>query len=254
MDDLGIVVPAFRPDVDRLAPYLHDLDSELDPEVLRVEIDEPTDDTLRALSGIDLSTLETSAVPYRRGKGAAVTAGFEALSTGRLAFADADGSTSAPELARVVDTLGTTDIAAGSRRHPESAVIGHRTLVRRLLGDGFAWLARQFLDSKLYDYQCGAKALTAGAWETVRPHLYEPGFAWDLELLGVAGALGLDIREVPIVWEDCPGSTVDPVTTTLSMAKALAVTRHRAKRLQDSPFHHTLARGEDPTALIDRRL
>ena len=251
MCSLGIVVPAFQPDVDRLAPYLRDLDSELDPDALRVEIDEPTDETLRALSAVDIPALETSAVPYRRGKGAAVTAGFESVSTDRLAFADADASTSASELARVVDALGDSDIAVGSRRHPESTVLGHRTLVRRLLGDGFAWGARQLLDSKLYDYQCGAKALTAGAWETVRPHLYEPGFAWDLELLGVAGALGLDIREVPIVWEDRPGSTVDPITTTLSMAKALGVTRHRAKRLQDSQFHRALSRGEGPTALIE---
>ncbi len=252
MDGLGIVVPVFRPDVDRLVTYLRELDSALDPEILRLELDDPTDDVLRALSTVDVPTLETSAVPYRRGKGAAVTAGFEALSSDRLAFVDADGSTSAVELARIVEALGAADVAAGSRRHPESTVIGHRTLVRRLLGDEFAWLARQALDSELYDYQCGAKALTAGAWEAVRPHLYEPGFAWDLELLGVAGALGLDIREVPIVWEDRPGSTVNPVTTSLSMAKALAVTRHRAKRLQNSPFHHTLARGTDPTALIDR--
>lgn len=252
MRSLGIVVPAFRPDVDRLAPYLGDLDSELDPDVLRVEIDEPTDDTLRALSAVEIPALETSVVPYRRGKGAAVTAGFESLSTERLAFADADASAPASEFARVVDALGAADVAVGSRRHPESTVLGHQTLVRRLLGDGFAWIARHLLDSKLYDYQCGAKALTADAWDTVRPHIYEPGFAWDVELLGVAGALGLDIREVPIVWEDSPGSTVDPITTTLSMAKSLGVTRHRAKRLQHSPFHHALSRGEDPTALIDR--
>jgi glycosyltransferase involved in cell wall biosynthesis len=252
MGSLGIVVPAFRPDVGRIESYLRELCSELDPDALRVELDDPDAATLAAISELDLGPLAVNAVPYRRGKGAAVTAGFEALSTDRLAFADADGSTPAAELSRVVDALGSADVAAGSRRHPDATVVGHRTLVRRLLGDGFAWLARHALDAELYDYQCGAKALTADAWERVRPHIYEPGFAWDLELLAVAGALGLRVREVPIRWEDRPGSTVAPIRTTLSMAKALLATRHRAERLKNSTLHGAIQRGEGPTALIDR--
>jgi len=253
MSDLGVVVPAFRPDAGRLRAYLHALAEELAPERLRVELDDPAPETVDALSSTGLRALEVNVSPSRRGKGAAVTAGFEAVATDRLVFADADGSTSAAELASIVDALDGTDVAAGSRRHPDSTVVGHRTLVRRLLGDGFAWLARQLLDSSLYDYQCGAKALTADAWAAVRGHLHEPGFAWDIELLAVAGALGLRVREVPIVWEDRPGSTVDPVRTTLSMAKALLVTRHRAKRLQDSAFHRAIGREDAPTALIERR-
>jgi len=253
MSSLGVVIPAFRPDVGRLRSYLHDLESELDPGVIRVELDDPDAETERALSAIDLPELEVHSVQHRRGKGAAITAGFEALSTDRLAFADADGSTSAAELTRVIEALETADLTVGSRRHPESTVVGHRTLVRRLLGDGFARIARRVLDPPLYDYQCGAKALTAGAWGALRQHLYEPGFAWDLELIAVAGALGLSVREVPIAWTDQPGSTVDPIRTTLSMAAALAVTRHRAKRLQNSSFHRAIAREEGPTALIERR-
>ena len=252
MNGLGIVVPAFRPDAERLASYLRDLDAELDPVAIRVELDAPEAGVERTLSALDMSSLDVNAVTRRRGKGAAITAGFEALSTDRLAFADADGSTAAAELASVVGALEGADIAAGSRRHPEATVVGHRTLVRRLLGDGFAWIARRALDSSLYDYQCGAKALTAEAWATVRGHLYEPGFAWDIELLAVAGALGLAVREVPIVWTDRPGSTVDPLRTALSMGKALLVTRHRAKRLQNSPLHRVLPRSDEPTPLVDR--
>ncbi|MDR9380135.1 MAG: glycosyltransferase [Natronomonas sp.] len=252
MSSLGIVVPAFQPDIEQLERYLHDLQAELTPETIRVEIDDPSEACVRRLSALDGSTAEVSAVPYRRGKGAAITAGFEALSTDQLAFTDADGSTSAAELARVIDALESADIAVGSRRHPESTIVGHRTYVRRLLGDGFAWLARRALEPSLYDYQCGAKALDGESWERIRPHIYEPGFAWDLEALAVAGALGLDIREIPIVWEDQPGSTVSPVKTTISMAKSLAVTRYRAKRLQNSSFHHAVHRGSEPIALIDR--
>lgn len=251
MTRLGVVVPAFRPDSHQLEAYLRDIVAELDPAAVRIELDDPDAATLEAVSSIEISALEVNAVPYRRGKGAAVTAGFEALGTDRLVFADADGSTPAPELARIIGALESVDIAAGSRRHPESVVVGHQTLARRLLGDGFAWLARRLLDAQLYDYQCGAKALTADAWETVRSHLYEPGFAWDVELLAMAGALGLDIAEVPIEWEDQPGSTVSPIATSLSMAKALFAARNRAKRLQNSTLHGAIARGEE-IALVDR--
>ncbi|MFQ3318182.1 MAG: glycosyltransferase involved in cell wall biosynthesis [Natronomonas sp.] len=253
MTRLGVVIPALQPSVPRLEAYLRDIVDELDPHVVRIELDDPDATASEAVSSIDVPTVEVNSVPYRRGKGAAITEGFEAIDTDRLAFADADGSTPASELARVVDALEGADVAAGSRRHPDAHVVGHQTFARRFLGDGFAWFARRLLDAELYDYQCGAKALTAEAWERVRTHLYEPGFAWDVELLAMAAALGLDIVEVPIKWEDMPGSTVDPVSTTFSLGAALFTTRHRAKRLQNSRFHGAIAATREETPpLVDR--
>ncbi|WP_254831663.1 glycosyltransferase [Haloglomus salinum] len=253
---LGLVVPAYRPDVDRLTAYVRACRTALDPTALRIELDAPTAgtaDTLRER----LPDVVVSVARERRGKGAAITAGFEALAdeVDVLAFADADGSTPPESLATVVTPVldGRTDLAVGSRRHPDSEVVGHQTLARRRLGDGFAWLARRLLDADCYDYQCGAKAISADAWERVRPHLYEAGFAWDVELIAMAGALGLRVLEVPIEWEDQPGSTVDPVDTAISLGTALFVARHRAKRLQDSRLHDAIARRRaDETALVDR--
>ncbi|QLD88536.1 glycosyltransferase [Natronomonas salina] len=240
MTSLGVVVPAFHPDVDRLNTYLEALHSKLSPHVLRVELDAADAETQEAVASFDLP-VEVHSVPYRRGKGAAITEGFESLDTDRLAFVDADGSTPAAELARIVAKLGAADVAVGSRRHPDARVVGHQTFARRFLGDGFAWLARRLLDAELYDYQCGAKALSADAWSRVRSHLYESGFAWDIELVAMAAAIGLEIEEVPIEWEDMPGSTVDPISTSLSLGAALLAARHRAKRLQDSRIHGAIA-------------
>jgi len=247
---LGVVIPAYRPDVDRLWRYVAALDDRLAPAVIRVELDAPRPDVVDDLA--DLPAV-VNAVPSRRGKGAAITDGFEALGTDLLAFVDADGSTPPGSVARVVDRLPAADLAVGSRRHPDARVLGHQTVVRRLMGDGFAWVARRLLNATLYDYQCGTKAITAAAWEDVRDHLYEPGFAWDVELVAMAGALGYRVVEVPIEWEDAPGSTVDPLATPLGMARALVVARHRAKRLQNSSVHGALAAaGEEPVALVDR--
>ncbi|MFB6155859.1 MAG: glycosyltransferase [Haloferacaceae archaeon] len=251
---VGVIVPAYRPDTERLLAYVRDLLSVCDPDVVRIELDAPRSDTLDRLTDLP-ERVELNAVPSRRGKGAAITAGFEHLDTDVLAFADADGSTPASSVADVVAPVvdGEADLSVGSRRHPDATVASHQTYARRRLGDGFAWLARHLLDVGLYDYQCGAKALTASAWREVRRHLYEPGFAWDIELVAVAGALDQRIVEIPVVWEDQPGSTVSPVQTSLRLARGLLVSRHRAKVLRKDRLHSLFdaRRGGEPS-LVER--
>ena len=254
MSSVGLVVPAYRPDVDRLVSYLGTLQETLDPAALRVELDAPGD-TVESAMGAVPPDVTVSTVPYRRGKGAAITDGFEALETDVLAFADADGATPAGSVAEVVAAVqeGTADLAVGSRRHPGATVESHQTLARRYLGDGFAWLARRLLTVDLYDYQCGAKAITAAGWDRVRQHLYEPGFAWDVELVAIAGALGLEVAEIPVHWNDRPGSTVSPVRDSLRLGRALLAARHRAKRLRDSAVHTAIAaRREGSSALVEQ--
>ena len=252
MDSVGIVVPAYRPDGDLLAAYLAALDEAIDPAAIRVELDDPDAfDNREVPDGVTLNT-----VPYRRGKGAAVTDGFEALQAGTnvdvLVFADADGATPADSIWDVVAAVqdGTADLAVGSRRHPSATVESHQTLARRYLGDSFAWLARRLLTVELYDYQCGAKAITAEGWTQVRRHLYDPGFAWDVELVATAGALDLKVAEIPIRWHDRPDSTVAPVRDSLRLGRTLLAARHRAKCLQDSTVHTALRR-EEASSLVE---
>ncbi|UIP00206.1 glycosyltransferase [Halobaculum sp. CBA1158] len=259
---VGIVVPAYRPDPGRLRTYLAALRETIDPDELRVELDAPGRATGSATAPDSTTVRESLELPdwvdcrvvrRRRGKGAAVTAGFEALSTDVYAFADADGATPAASLSDVIDPVAgdEADLAAGSRRHPAADVRSHQTIARRLLGDGFAWTARRLLDADLHDYQCGAKALSAATWDAVRDHLYEPGFAWDIELIAVAAALDHRIVEVPVTWEDQPGSTVSPVGDTLDMGRGLLVARHRARLIRDDRLHRLLDR-EEGVALVNR--
>ncbi|MFB6268275.1 MAG: glycosyltransferase [Halodesulfurarchaeum sp.] len=237
---VGLVVPAFRPDVEVLSSYIVDLDREVDPAVIRVEIDDPDEATLTHLAEC---RADVHAVERRRGKGAAITYGFEQLDTDVLAFADADASTPASSIADVVGPVaaGEADLGVGSRRHPAADIRSHQSVLRQRLGDGFAWLARRVLDVKLHDYQCGAKAISREAWNTLRNHLYEPGFAWDIELLAMAGAMDCRIVEVPVTWNDHPESTVDPMQAVPELLAALVSARHRAKRLQGNPLHETIA-------------
>jgi glycosyltransferase involved in cell wall biosynthesis len=249
---VGVVIPAYHPDVDRLERYVDALRETVAPETIRVELDAPGPGVLDRIDALPVTVGES---PSRRGKGAAITAGFEALSTDVLAFADADGSTPADSIADVVRPVaaGDVDLAAGSRRHPDATVRSHQTVARRYLGDAFAWFARRLLDVHLHDYQCGAKALTRDAWTRIRSHLHEPGFAWDIELLAVADAVGCRVVEVPVVWEDRPASTVSPVRTSLRLARGLVAARHRARLLRNAPLHALLDdRRESAPALVER--
>jgi glycosyltransferase involved in cell wall biosynthesis len=237
---VGVVVPAYRPDLDVLTTYLDGISETLDPARLRVELDAPTDRVRERLAG----TPATVAVsPVRRGKGAAISDGFDALDTDVLAFADADGATPPPELCRVVEAVtgGRADLAVGSRRHPDATVETDQSPSRSLMGDGFAWMARRLLDVSLYDYQCGAKALTAGAWQQVRNQFTERGFAWDIELVAFVDAGGLQVQEVPITWHDHPESTVPPVRTAVELGSALVCTRYRTRRGDGGPLSAGLA-------------
>lgn len=236
----GIVIPAYRPDRDRLIGYTQKLDAVLDPDAIHVELDCPNSTEVAA--SIQRDTVSVNVARDRRGKGAAVTAGFNALDTDVRMFLDADGATPASSAAKVLAPLtdGTADLSVGSRRHPDADVQNHQTVIRKFMGDTFAGLSSLMLPISLTDYQCGAKAVTADLWQEVTSHLYESGFAWDLELVAVSDAMGYDVTEVPIAWEDQPGSTVDLAPALIEFARALVTVRHRALSLQGSILHSTL--------------
>lgn len=255
---VGLVIPAYRPDVETLSAYVGALADHLDPEptVIRIELDDASDEIVTALETPSTPVPVTvNAVDARRGKGAAITAGFEALETDVRAFADADGSTPASSVADVVETVveGRANLAAGSRRHPTATVESHQSFARKRLGDVFAWTASRLLEVSLYDYQCGAKAIDGETWEAVRTHLCEPGFAWDIELIALTNALGYRVLEVPVTWEDDPKSTVSPIGTSIELGLSLCRSRHRAKHLRGDRIHTVIAnRRSQPVPLLER--
>lgn len=243
MDSVGIVIPAYRPDIKILNDYIETIQDQLSPAAIHVELDDPASSINEVLNN-ESATVTLNAVNVRRGKGTAITDGFETLvadnAIDTLVFVDADGSTPVKSVHDVLDPIleSNADLSIGSRRHPNATISSHQTMARRRLGDGFAWLARRLLDVSLHDYQCGAKGLTSETWREVRNHLYEPGFAWDIELLSIADALGYRVVEVPVIWEDQPRSTVSPIETTIRLARSLIVSRHRSRVLRDKTVHH----------------
>ena len=237
---VGIVVPAYNPNVSQLSKYIHMIQDEIQPDNIIIEIDEPSQKTISRLDDLPARINPSSS---RRGKGAAVTEGFQELDTDILAFVDADGSTPADELGRIIDSVRMeySDIAIGSRRHPDSDVRSNQTIARKYMGDMFARLARSLLNAQLYDFQCGAKAISKDSWIKLRDELYEPGFAWDLELIAIAQTDNLLIDEIPIQWHDQPQSTVDPVQTSINMLWSLLIISHRIRLSKNSILYQKIA-------------
>lgn len=240
-ESVGVIIPAYKPDVSELSQYLYAIQDQIEPEQIVVEIDGPSKEMISTLSGLPADLSQHTS---RRGKGAAITAGFEKLDTDILAFADADGSTPADELSRIIESVrsGPSDIGIGSRRHPDSVVQSNQTIARRHMGDVFAQLARSLLNTNFHDFQCGAKAVSKDSWIQLRDKLYEPGFAWDFELIAIAESNDLLIQEVPIRWEDKPRSTVEPIQTSIDMIRALLLIRHRIGLSKNSRFYEEIAR------------
>ena len=258
MGSVGIVIPAYRPDPTLLADYITTLNKRLSPAAIRIELDGSVSHINHVLADLP-ETVTANTVDSRRGKGAAVTDGFEALIANDaidiLAFVDADGSTHAESVADLLNPILETDadVSVGSRRHPDATIASHQTIMRRRLGDGFAWLARRLLDVQLYDYQCGAKAVTREAWRKIRTHLHESGFAWDFEFISTANALEYQVVEVPVRWEDRPKSTVSPMKTALHLARSLIISRHQSRALRGSHVHRLLNDiRSKPQALVER--
>lgn len=251
---LGVVIPAYQPDPDRLAIYIDTLESTLEPARIHVELDAPAPAVTDRLAAT-CATIAT--VESRRGKGKAITAGFERLETPILGFVDADGSTQAAEFDQIVSHVrnGNADLAVGSRRHPQAHVSVHQSRFRRRFGDLFAHIAGIVLPLSLYDYQCGAKVMTRETWDGIRDGLVTPGFAWDIDLLSTAHRRGYRINEVPITWEDREGSTVDTVSTGIDFALALLRAHHLHRVERGRPIHSGLSRFiSQPTPLIEQPL
>ena len=225
---IGVVIPAYKPDIDRLEKYIKELEKSLRPKTILIEIDAPTKEDLKRLNQTS-AKVEWS--PTRMGKGAAITRGFNKLEEEVLVFVDADGSVPVTSVIDVCDPIvnSNADLSVGSRRHPDSNIKSHQKKMRKLLGDGFSILAKKCLKVKLYDYQCGVKAIDRKTWDKIKKYVRQEKFAWDIEIISLVSMSQNKIIEIPITWEDHPSSTVNVIPTVVDLILATVVIRWKFK-------------------------
>ncbi|MBU6389356.1 glycosyltransferase [Patescibacteria group bacterium] len=124
-------------------------------------------------------------------------------------YMDLDLSTDVQHIKQCVDKLATRDyqLCIGSRLMRGAKVIG-RNLKREVLSRMYICIVKLMFPSKLSDYQCGFKGITKEAALLLLPHIEDPTWFFDSELLLLAERLGLPIYQEPVIWRDDPGSTV----------------------------------------------
>ncbi|MEI8233996.1 MAG: glycosyltransferase [Verrucomicrobiota bacterium] len=172
------------------------------------------------------------------GKGAAILHGWDAAleegglgrEEGWVGFLDADGAVSAREVARVLGRIaaspeGTASLFASRIQMRGRTVKRH--LKRHLMGRVFATLVGTLIDPRVYDSQCGFKLVPAPAYRRIRPVLEEKRFAFDVELLAALNHFGFPVEEVPVDWEDVPGSKVSLLRDAWRMFRAVSAIRAR---------------------------
>ena len=205
MPALSVVIPLFQEErrlatglagLARLAGLLAE-----PPELILVD-DGSSDDTLalaRRHAPPDAMVIE---VPHR-GKGAALAAGVAAARGDRILLTDVDWSVPPEEIPRLLaldaDMVLATREGVGARRIGEP-------IWRHLVGRGFNALVRAAVLPGIQDTQCGCKLLRAGPARDLFAAQRVTGWAWDVEILALAQARGLEVREVAVAWRFEPDS------------------------------------------------
>jgi hypothetical protein len=121
------------------------------------------------------------------------------------------------------------DIAIGSREAPGARRIGEPAH-RHVMGRVFNWLVRAVAVPRIADTQCGFKAFRGAVARDLFARQRIDGWAFDVEVLFLAGQLGYSIKEVPITWRYDPSSRVRAVRDTIAMMRELLAIRWNAMR------------------------
>ena len=178
------------------------------------------------------------AAPSNRGKGAAVRLGMAQARGRALVFMDADLATDLSALEPLVRALDDHHVAIGSRAL-SGTVVEDASAKRRRMGSSFNHLVRAATGVPFEDTQCGFKAFRSPIGKLLFALGRVDGYAFDVEMLGLARQLDLGVLEIPVHWREVEGSHVRPVADALRMTRD--VIRSRRPKL-DAPARVCSAR------------
>ncbi|WP_255333840.1 flippase-like domain-containing protein [Methanosarcina sp. KYL-1] len=157
----------------------------------------------------------------RQGRGRALNRAFKAASGEVLCYIDVDLATDMKYLEKLVRAVSTGgyDFATGSRMMPESD--SRRPFKREFASQGYNFLVRLFLHSKLYDHQCGFKAFRREALFELLDEIKNQHWFWDTELLVRAQHKGYRVLEFPVYWRHGGSSKVNIVKDVIGMGSEI---------------------------------
>lgn len=99
------------------------------------------------------------------------------------------------------------DMVIGSRYKKESKI--KRSIGRKILGLSYSFLVRLLFRAPVIDYQCGFKGFNAKKIKTIILEIKNEKWIFDTELILKGLKNGFKIKEIPVSWEEKPGSKIN---------------------------------------------
>lgn len=233
---VSVIMPAFN-EADCIGSSIVDVGrkfSEIfsDYEIIVVD-DGSTDGTRNVAESSKEKNVRVISYNRNQGKGHAFRTGFY-KATGEITFlVDGDSEIMAKDLVSYVKALGSSDIAIGSKRHPDSVV--RTPVIRKILSLGFNVFERLLTGTRARDTQAGFKAAKSQVFYEVLPLVTAKRYCFDLELLAVASLLGFETKELPVFINlkalSNPQRVMRMVVDVLGIAYRLRITRWYQKNI-----------------------
>ena len=164
-----------------------------------------------------------------RGKGYSVRAGMLQALGEVVMFTDADLSAPMVEAERRFAAIaGGADIAIGSRWLETSRQTHRQPFYRQFFGRCFNAVTRLVMGLRFADTQCGFKAFTRSAAQTVFQLQTIERWGFDPEILFIALKRGYRIQEVPVSWAHDERTRMSYLKDGIKMLEEIAIVRWNA--------------------------
>ncbi|MGB0122097.1 MAG: dolichyl-phosphate beta-glucosyltransferase [Silvibacterium sp.] len=164
-----------------------------------------------------------------RGKGYSVRNGMLHANGEIVMFTDADLSSPMQEAHRLFNAIRRgADVAIGSRWLERGRQTIQQPLYRQFFGRCFNFVTRMIMRLPFADTQCGFKAFTREAAQTVFQLQRIERWGFDPEILFIALKQGYTVREVPVTWGHDERSRISYLKDGLKMLEELIFIRWNA--------------------------
>ncbi len=227
----SFVVPAYN-ESERLTVSLPKIFAYVGKRQLASEIivvnDGSSDDTAAVVRGFMQQNANVRLVenPGNRGKGYSVRNGMLHARGDIVMFTDADLSSPIDEAEKLFAALEQgADVAIGSRWLRAELQTERQPWYRQLYGRFFNLALRVTLGLKFRDTQCGFKAFTKTAAQTVFTRQRIERWGFDPELLFLANKFQLRTAEVPVAWAHDHRSKISPLRDGIRMGLEMLAVR-----------------------------
>ncbi len=230
----SIVIPAFNEGARSLAT-LRSVDSCIRDRGWAAEVivvnDGSTDETAALVKEFALHSPEVRLLenPTNRGKGYSVRSGILHALGDVVMFTDADLSAPIEEAESLLEAIGAAiDVAIGSRWLDRGRQTHRQPFYRQFFGRCFNAVTRFVMGLQFADTQCGFKAFTRAAAQTVFQLQTIERWGFDPEILFIALKRGYRIQEVPVSWAHDERTRMSYLKDGMKMLEEIAIVRWNA--------------------------